>query len=143
MIRKLLILLASPALLITPVLTVCHHGDDGHLELLGHCHAEAPSAAIVEKGCGCDHGSHQHVHAGGDSVSPESVSTPHFAHAKLRTTDLASFVSRFGTVPLETGAVDATTVEVPHDSENPRTESREREPPRAPPLILLTRSLLL
>ena len=143
MIRKLLILLASPALLITPVLTVCHHGDDGHMEFLGHCHEGSPSAPSVEKGCAWSHEGHRHAHVESDPAAPVSVNAPPLEHVKLRATDLASFGFRLGTVPLETGTVAGTTWRVPFHPVNPPTGFRGREPPRAPAVILLTRSLLL
>ena len=143
MIRTLLVLLATPAFLITPVLTICHHGETGHLEFLGHCHASAPAGPAATPSCGCDHGCHARVREGRDPSTPESMGAPHLAHVRLRGNDAASFGPRFDPLPLKTATIAPAAWELPSPSEATGTGFRGREPPRAPPLILLTRSLLL
>jgi hypothetical protein len=141
LIRTLLILAASSALLLTPLVTICHHGETGHVEFIGHCHDPGGTPAPAKEHRCCPHGHHHHAQPEpGETVA---LTAPPLTHQRIGEIDLAGPGSRSGFEPVETGVAGWRAGSLEPRFEASTCGFRGREPPPRPPLILLTRSLLL
>ncbi|MHC4777977.1 MAG: hypothetical protein ACYTFG_05285 [Planctomycetota bacterium] len=143
MIRLILTIPASIALFLTPLVTLCQHGGEGHVEILGRCHDDGVTEVSTPTDSHCGHGCHGKHHGPSSDRSSTSMESPHLHHESLGGSDLLRIEWRSGFDPLRSlVAAQAETGTEFRLSACPG-EFRSREPPPGPPLILLTETLLL